>query len=367
MRAVLVYNDYPGVSGESVFFGNMARAMGEHGFDICPISQPEVSTPSGLMSHYLRYPLLDDVRKAIQPYKNHDIIHFLNSPLAAAGLSIRGPRMMASAHFFLPSYLSMTRDPNPLLGAGGMMYSAFTGMLDRKAFSGLDSMVACSPFLESELRRSYGLDRTKVIYPGIDAGHFKGAKRIDLAGRFSCEEAIVCLGRLNERAKGFADLIKALGLMERKGAKLIIVGDGPDRGNYERQCRKLGVYDKVVFTGALNFEEKTSIQKSADVVVIPSRYEVYGTVFAESIACGVPVVAYDLPFWKGMYEGSGLFVPPSGPRALADGIGRALDDKGLRKRLISRGLVLTESHDFRKTVDSYLREYEELASTRVKR
>jgi glycosyltransferase involved in cell wall biosynthesis len=359
MRVVLVFNDYPGLSGESVFFRNMASAMERQGFDICPVRQPQVSSASGLISHYLRYPLLGDVRKAIEPYRNHDMIHFLNSPLAAAGVSIKGPRKIASAHFFIPSFLSMTKNPNPILEAGEMAYSAYTSMLDQDAYRKLDSLIACSPFLESALRDAYGVENTGMIFPGIDIDHFRKAERMDLGERFDCDETIVCLGRLNDRAKGFGDLIKAFGIMERKGAKLIIVGDGPDRGRYERLVRLLGIQEKVVFTGALDFDEKTSIQKSADVIAIPSRYEVYGTVFAESIACGVPVVAYDLPFWKGMYDGAGLFVRPD-PQALSEGLAMALDDPGMRKRLIRKGEELAPFHSFERTVDSYLRQYESL-------
>jgi glycosyltransferase involved in cell wall biosynthesis len=101
------------------------------------------------------------------------------------------------------------------------------------------------------------------------------------------------------------------------------------------------------------------IQKSADAVVMPSLYEVYGTVFAESLSCGVPVVAFDMPFWKGLYEGAGIFTKKD-DRALAQGIRKALDDKKLRADLIMKGKALAEKHDISRTIDSYLALYDEL-------
>ncbi|MBD3209793.1 glycosyltransferase, partial [Candidatus Micrarchaeota archaeon] len=83
--------------------------------------------------------------------------------------------------------------------------------------------------------------------------------------------------------------------------------------------------------------------------------------FAESLACEVPVVAFDQPFWKGLYDDSALFVEKS-PKALAEGIEKVLDDKNLRKRLVANGRKCVERYDVSHTVDAYLELYRELAS-----
>ena len=359
MKLVLAYNDFDGVSGETVFFRNMIDSMQKRGFEVacCPVKQPTPGSPNGLVSHYLRYPLLSDTRKALKEYSGYDIIHFLNAHLCSAGISIKGPKI-ASAHFFVESYLSMT-SPG-IFGLAEKGYAAYASILDRKAFRSMDRVVACSPHLAGVVRQAYGLGNVDVIYPGIDTAHFDAIKRIDLGSRFDCDEAVVFIGRLHERSKGVSDLIRAIRTMDRKGMKLIIVGDGPDRKNYEMLARHEGVRDRVVFTGSLGFEEKSAIQKSADLVAIPSRYEAYGTVFAESMACGVPVVAYDMPFWKGVCDGAGLFVP-LGPQSLAKGMSRVLDEPGLRKRIMAQGAKLAPEHSLMKTADSYCGLYEKLS------
>ena len=103
------------------------------------------------------------------------------------------------------------------------------------------------------------------------------------------------------------------------------------------------------------------MQKSADAIVIPSIFESYSLVFAESLACGVPVVAFGMPFWKGLYDDAALFVKPMDARALADGIDRVLADAALRKRLASSGKKCAAGHDIRETARAYARLYDELA------
>jgi glycosyltransferase involved in cell wall biosynthesis len=368
MKVVLAYNDFKSLSGETVFFRNMVDAMQDRGFEAiaCPVRQAEPDTLLGLPSHYMRFPLLQDAGAALARRKDCDVIHFLNSAMCPAGRSIKGPAQMATAHFFIPSYLAFTPPANPAAMLAERCYSAYTSMLERDAFRSMDRMVACSHYLARAMEEAYGLRNTEVIYPGVDTDYFRRVKRVDLRARFSCEHVVMSLGRLHERSKCVSHLIQAMKCMKAAGrteTKLVIVGDGPDRKAYESLARKLGVADDVVFTGRLDFKAKSAVQKSADVVVMPSRYEAYGTVFAETLACEVPVVAYDLRFWKGTYDGAGLFVPPSGgPGALASGICQVLDDAGLRKRLALRAAALMPEHSFSKTVDSYCRLYEELSS-----
>ena len=73
------------------------------------------------------------------------------------------------------------------------------------------------------------------------------------------------------------------------GARLAIVGDGPDRSRLEKHFAPCG--DRVVFTGLLQGEALSSAYASADVFVMPSESETLGFVVLESMASGVPVVA----------------------------------------------------------------------------
>lgn len=167
MKLVLAYNDFDGVSGETVFFRNMVEGMQKRGFELacCPVKQPSPDSLSGLASHYLRYPLLSDTLKAIRGYGGYDIIHFLNSHLCTAGITIKGPKKIASAHFFVESYISMTSQG--IYGLAEKGYAAYASMLDRKALRSMDRVVACSPHLAGAMRESYGLGMSRSSILGL--------------------------------------------------------------------------------------------------------------------------------------------------------------------------------------------------------
>jgi glycosyltransferase involved in cell wall biosynthesis len=98
---------------------------------------------------------------------------------------------------------------------------------------------------------------------------------------------------------------------------------------------------------------------AADLFVLSSRFEGFGNVIVEAMACGVPVVATDCPFGPGeiIKDGrNGMLVAPDSTSALAEGILRVLMDKELKKRLAISGA--TRALDFDAKVIA--RAYEEL-------
>jgi len=72
--------------------------------------------------------------------------------------------------------------------------------------------------------------------------------------------------------------------------KLFIIGRGPERKKLERQAKKMGLEDKVTFTGYLNDQEKTKIIKSSDVFLFPSLMEGFGMAPLEAMSLGVPAI-----------------------------------------------------------------------------
>lgn len=75
-------------------------------------------------------------------------------------------------------------------------------------------------------------------------------------------------------------------------ARLVFVGDGPDRGEAERACREMGVADHVLFLGKQH--ALPEILSSADIFLLPSQQESFGLSALEAMACGVPVVGTNI-------------------------------------------------------------------------
>ena len=90
-----------------------------------------------------------------------------------------------------------------------------------------------------------------------------------------------------------------------QSAGLVFLGEGSRRASLERLARSLGVAESVKF---LPFDDPTLYYKSADLLVVTSRYEGFGMAIVEAIASGLRVVSYDVGVAK---EAGGVVVPPA--------------------------------------------------------
>jgi glycosyltransferase involved in cell wall biosynthesis len=184
-------------------------------------------------------------------------------------------------------------------------------------------------------------DRCHVVPYGIDLAQFEQCdpdvvQRV--RERFG-ERLVISVGRL-VYYKGFEVLIRA---MVSVRGKLIIVGDGPLRGELQNLAGQLGVTGKVIFSGEINNAAVMSYYHAADVFVLASvaRSEAFGIVQIEAMAAGLPVVNTGLdsgvPFVS-LHEQTGLTVPSGDSQALAAAINRLLDDDDLRQSLGQAGV-----------------------------
>ena len=128
--------------------------------------------------------------------------------------------------------------------------------------------------------------------------------------------------------------------------RYVLVGYGPYREDLERAASELGIASHVLFAGKVPHEELLDYFAVSDVFVMPSHVneaqcdvEGFGIVFLEANACGKPVVggrSGGIP--DAIVEGeTGLLVDPLSPQAVADALGRLLDDPALARRLGEQG------------------------------
>lgn len=138
------------------------------------------------------------------------------------------------------------------------------------------------------------------------------------------------------RTKGLRDTIRALAhLSDLPNVTLTAVGDGPDMKTCQDEAVRLGVADRVVFTGRLSRDEIEARYKQADVFVFPSFRESMGGVLYEAMRWGLPVVTVRTGGPDHIVgPGSGLKVdlttPEQMPRDLAVQIRRLVDEPELR-------------------------------------
>lgn len=145
---------------------------------------------------------------------------------------------------------------------------------------------------------------------------------------------VVGVGRL-VHVKGFDLLVGALPgvLAAVPTARVVLVGDGPERGALEAQARALGVGSRLTLTGAT--DDVASLLAAADVCAAPSRNEGMGRVLVEAMVLGIPVVGTavgGIPAVIGDDE-AGLVVPAADTPALAGALALLGRDVALRRKL----------------------------------
>jgi rhamnosyl/mannosyltransferase len=218
-------------------------------------------------------------------------------------------------------------------------------------------------FTERYLRSSPVLSRypekAAIIPHGVDLAAYQATAAIDervaaLQARFG-PRIVLFVGRL-VYYKGIEHLLRAIPNVP--GAHLLIAGDGPLRGELERQAAALGLGSTVTFLGRISHDEKVACYRASRVLVLPAthRSEAFGLVQVEAFACGVPVVSTDIdsgvPFVN-QHGVTGQVVPPADSGALATALGELLADEQRRREmglaarrrgeeLFSRGVMLRD-------------------------
>lgn len=156
--------------------------------------------------------------------------------------------------------------------------------------------------------------------------------------------------------KRVTDLVEALARVRRRiPARLMLVGDGPDRQRMMQRARELNVARSICMVGT--HAEFAGYLRHADLFLLPSESESFGVAALEAMSCGVPVVAYRVGGLPEVVDpGSGRLVEPFDVDALADAALSIASDGELRDRLGRAARVRAETRFQR---DSAIDRYEE--------
>ena len=204
--------------------------------------------------------------------------------------------------------------------------------LDRLAYRHLARILVASDSLAIEFKQ-WGLD-VAVLPPGRDVAAEIGSPPRDL--RRGRQMALLCVGNWVER-KGILSLLQAFALLEPEVATLHLVGRTNVEPAYARKIWALltNLRDRVVVHGPRSVGDVAAMYSAADVFVLPSLKEPYGTVYGEAMAFGLPVVGWqagNLPYLA-THEAEGLLVLPHDVLGLTIALRRLANDAVLRKRL----------------------------------
>lgn len=203
----------------------------------------------------------------------------------------------------------------------------------RLAARWLDALV----FVSGTQRRSWearGLrSRAVVINNGVDLARFS-PDRVDRAAQrralgFGPEDYVIGINAALRSEKRHGDLIEALAGLRARGvaAKLLLIGDGPERPAIEAQVRRLGLSDAVVFAG--DQRDVRPFLAASDVGVLCSAFETFSLAALETLAMGAPLVTSDVGSMREFVEPgrNGFLVEPGRVDQLVDRLARLADPR----------------------------------------
>ncbi len=164
------------------------------------------------------------------------------------------------------------------------------GRMIAKAARKVDaSITVCAALKEALIALGAASEDVHVMRNGVDLEQFRPVEREAARRRWHVERpTLLSVGHLIER-KGHHLVIEAIA--DLPGVDLIIAGGGPERGRLERLRDRLGLGDRVRFSGVVAHQDLRCLYSAADALVLASSREGWPNVLLETLACGTPVIA----------------------------------------------------------------------------
>jgi len=230
-----------------------------------------------------------------------------------------------------------------LAGAGEFLW----GRMVRRAAG---SVVALDPGARARvLAQGFPPGRVVLLPGGVDLGAYRPglASALILShhirGRILLYVGQIAPGRgVEVLARAFARTVG-----QRDDWSLVLVGEGPARAELRALVERLGMGARVHWLGRPRDEELPGLFSASTLLAVPALDDrVRGSNVARAMACGLPVLASDLPNLRGLVEpeGSGLVAPPGDLDAWTEMLRRASMSPDARRRWGRRGRELAEQN-----------------------
>lgn len=294
---------------------------------------PRVEVRHGLAVHHPRYLVIKRFGMTVAPALLYAAALPAIQRLMAGGLAFDA----IDAHYLYPDGVAAVRlgqvlgKPVVITARGSDVTQLPNYALPRRmiqwAIARADALVSVSAALGAGLvDLGAAPDKVTVLRNGIDTQLFRPQDRdASRAALGLTRPTLLSVGLLIER-KGHHRTIAAMRLLTE--FDLLIVGDGPDRAKLEAQAAAMGVADRVRLLDPRPHATLPGIYSAADAMVLASSREGWANVLLESMACGTPVVASNIPGNPEVVreKAAGLVVESNTPEGISDGVRRLFAD-----------------------------------------
>ncbi len=155
-----------------------------------------------------------------------------------------------------------------------------------------DVVTAVSEALRVETLERFDVSNEIHVVPNfIEEVRYERARERQGARRWARDDEKILVHVSNYRpVKRVLDVVEVFERVSREmPARLLLVGDGPDRPKVEQHCRRCDICDSITFVGHMAPVEEILV--GADLFLLPSEIESFGLAALEALACKVPVIA----------------------------------------------------------------------------
>lgn len=237
--------------------------------------------------------------------------------------------------------------------------------LDRISLPEAHTVVTvCGPFADALEKNGVKRDHILIVHNSVQPFRASSPEVVaDLRKNLNIDQNTVVLlavGRLS-REKGHADLLRALAVIQQQVSipkpVLVIVGDGPERGNLQNLTAELKIGERVIFVGQQS--DVTRYYSLAEIVALPSHTEGSPNVLLEAMSAGKAIVATAVGGVPEIAEdgNTALLVQPHTPERFAEALGHLLQDAELCRRLGNRAQEEACRYDRAQHCESLLKLY----------
>jgi len=214
-------------------------------------------------------------------------------------------------------------------------------------------------------------DKINVTYNGVDKifhPHHSRREILEMKNRMGIKGNFILSVAFSHPHKNLLRLLQAYYILRKdKGIthQLLLAGNpGRDHLELVRTVRKLGIDQKVIFTGYLPGHQMPLVYQAADLFVFPSLYEGFGLPILESMACGTPVVSSNAASLPEVVGKAGILVDPYDIDGMAGAMYQVLSDKNLAQDLIKKGLRQSKRFSWVQTAKDTLAVYKKAMTGR---
>ncbi|WP_100614548.1 N-acetyl-alpha-D-glucosaminyl L-malate synthase BshA [Confluentibacter citreus] len=293
---------YPTFGGSGVVATELGLELSKRGHEIHFITynQPvrlellsnnvhyhEVNVPEYPLFHYQPYELALS-SKLVDMVKLHGIeilhVHYA-IPHAYAGYMAK--KMLQEEGIYVPIVTTLHGTDITLVGSHPFYKPAVTFSINKS-----DAVTTVSQSLKDDTLRLFDIKKDIHVVPNfIDLDKYSHMFTDCQRGMMAKDDEKIITHISNLRkVKRVQDVITIFyNIQKQMPAKLMLVGEGPEREKVESQCKQLGIFDKVIFFGKSNEIDK--ILCFSDLFLLPSETESFGLAALEAMASSVPVIS----------------------------------------------------------------------------